>query len=79
MILIGTAFRNMFFFFSLQKYRYKEEEEEISVSQTHTQYKDISDLDGFPRNIVERTVQDHFITSVSSDSPRKVRLIQMFI
>ncbi|KFM71455.1 Disks large 1 tumor suppressor protein, partial [Stegodyphus mimosarum] len=41
-----------------EKYRYKDEEE-ISTTQPHTQYKDISDLDGFPRNIVDRTVQDH--------------------
>ncbi|XP_054718136.1 disks large 1 tumor suppressor protein-like isoform X2 [Uloborus diversus] len=49
-----------------EKYRYKDEDD-INSSQ---QYKDISELDGFPRNIVDRAVQDHFMSS-AGDSPRK--------
>ncbi|KAF8792353.1 Disks large 1 tumor suppressor protein like [Argiope bruennichi] len=46
------------------KYRYKEEDE-VEVSG----YKDIPELDGFPRNIVERAVQERFISSSESPTP----------
>ncbi|GBL82917.1 hypothetical protein AVEN_106424-1 [Araneus ventricosus] len=54
------------------KYRYKEEDE-VEVSG----FKDIPELDGFPRNIVERAVQERFISSESPTPPRKVcRLLE---
>ncbi|XP_055938918.1 disks large 1 tumor suppressor protein-like isoform X2 [Argiope bruennichi] len=46
------------------EYRYKEEDE-VEVSG----YKDIPELDGFPRNIVERAVQERFISSSESPTP----------
>ncbi|GIX86328.1 hypothetical protein CDAR_590202 [Caerostris darwini] len=50
-----------------EKYRYKDEADAETGG-----YKDIPELDGFPRNIVERAVQERFISSESPTPPRKV-------
>ncbi|GFR07356.1 uncharacterized protein TNCT_382511 [Trichonephila clavata] len=54
-----------------EKYRYKDDDVDVSGG-----YKDIPELDGFPRNIVERAVQERFISSSATESspspPRKV-------